>query len=52
MNNSLFDDLVSSIKEAGAIKRKEIKTSRIVEFGKISGFTSLFGGHHAGKIIV
>lgn len=28
MDNSLFDDLVSSIKEAGAIKRKEIQASR------------------------
>ena len=31
MNNSLFDDLVSSMKEAGAIKRKEIQTSRVTE---------------------
>jgi hypothetical protein len=25
MDNNLFDDLVASIKEAGAIKRKEVK---------------------------
>lgn len=29
MDNHLFDDLVSSIKKAGAIKRKEIHASRI-----------------------
>ena len=28
MDNNLFDDLVASIKEAGAIKRNEIKASR------------------------
>jgi putative transcriptional regulator len=33
LDNNLFDELVSSIKEAGAIKHKAIKTSRIVEFG-------------------
>ena len=31
MDNNLFDDLVASIKEAGAIKRKEVKASRITE---------------------
>ena len=31
MDNSLFDDLVASIKEAGAIKRNEIKASRVTE---------------------
>ncbi len=31
MDNNLFDDLVASIKEAGAIKRKEIKASRTTE---------------------
>lgn len=31
MDNNLFDDLVASIKEAGAIKRKEIKASRVTE---------------------
>ena len=31
MDNTLFDDLVASIKEAGAIKRKEIKTSRVTQ---------------------
>ena len=31
MDNNLFDDLVSSIKEAGAIKRKEIQASRVTE---------------------
>ena len=31
MDNNLFDDLVSSIEEAGAIKRKEIHASRITE---------------------
>ncbi|MCA4423763.1 transcriptional regulator, partial [Acinetobacter baumannii] len=29
MDNNLFDDLVASIKEAGAIKRNEIKASRV-----------------------
>ncbi len=28
MDNNLFDDLVASIKEAGAIKRNEMKESR------------------------
>ncbi|MEC8057573.1 MAG: transcriptional regulator, partial [Pseudomonadota bacterium] len=28
MDNNLFDDLVASIKEAGAIKREEVKASR------------------------
>ena len=31
MDNNLLDDLVASIKEAGAIKRKEIKASRVTE---------------------
>ena len=31
MDNNLFDDLVASIKEAGAIKRKEVKASRVTE---------------------
>ncbi len=31
MDNNLFDDLVASIKEAGAIKRKEVKASRVRE---------------------
>ena len=31
MDNSLFDDLVSSIKEAGAIKRKEIQASQTTQ---------------------
>ncbi|NUF65466.1 NadS family protein [Acinetobacter bereziniae] len=31
MDNTLFDDLVSSIKEAGAIKRKETRASRVTE---------------------
>ena len=31
MDNNLFDDLVASIKEAGAIKRNEMKASRITE---------------------
>jgi len=31
MDNNLFDDLVSSIKEAGVIKRKEIHISRVTE---------------------
>ena len=31
MDNTLFDDLVSSIKEAGAIKRNEIQASRTTE---------------------
>ena len=31
MDNNLFDDLVASIKEAGAIKRNEIKASRVTE---------------------
>mgnify|MGYP003594310222 CR=1 FL=1 len=31
MDNNLFDDLVSSIKEAGAIKRKEVQASRVTE---------------------
>ncbi len=31
MDNNLFDDLVSSIKEAGAIKRQEIQASRVME---------------------
>lgn len=31
INNNLFGDLVSSIKEAGAIKRKEIQASRATE---------------------
>ena len=31
MDNTLFDDLVASIKEAGAIKRKEIKISRVTQ---------------------
>jgi putative transcriptional regulator len=31
MDNNLFDDLVASIKEAGAIKREEVKASRVTE---------------------
>ena len=31
MDNNLFDSLVSSIKEAGSIKRKEIQASRVIE---------------------
>ena len=31
MDNNLFDDLVASIKEAGAIKRNKIKASRVTE---------------------
>lgn len=31
MDNNLFDDLVYSIKEAGAIKRKETHASRVTE---------------------
>ena len=31
MDNNLFDDLVYSIKEAGAIKRKETHVSRVTE---------------------
>ncbi len=31
MDNNLFDDLVASIKEAGAIKHKEVKASRFTE---------------------
>lgn len=31
MDSNLFDDLVASIKEAGAIKRNEIKASRVTE---------------------
>ena len=31
MDNNLFDDLVASIKEAGAIKRNEIKANRVTE---------------------
>lgn len=31
MDNNLFDDLVASIKEAGAIKRNEVKASRVTE---------------------
>ena len=31
MDNNLFDDLVASIKEAGAIKRNELKASRVTE---------------------
>ncbi|XP_017797046.1 PREDICTED: uncharacterized protein LOC108578264 [Habropoda laboriosa] len=31
MENNLFDDLVASIKEAGAIKRQEIKASRVIK---------------------
>ena len=31
MDNNLFDDLVASIKEAGAIKRNEMKASRVTE---------------------
>lgn len=31
MDNNLFDELVASIKEAGAIKRNEIKASRVTE---------------------
>lgn len=31
MDNNLFEDLVSSIKEAGTIKRKEIHASRTTE---------------------
>lgn len=31
MNNRLFDDLIASIKEAGAIKRNEMKASRVTE---------------------
>ena len=31
MDNNFFDDLVASIKEAGAIKRKEIQASRTTE---------------------
>ena len=30
-DNNLFDDLVSSIKQAGAIKGKEIQASRVTE---------------------
>ena len=31
MDNNLFDDLVASIKEAGVIKRNEVKASRVTE---------------------
>ena len=31
MNNNLFDDLVVSLKEVGAIKRKDIQASRVIE---------------------
>jgi putative transcriptional regulator len=31
MDNNLFHELVASIKEAGAIKRSEIKASRVTE---------------------
>ena len=31
MDNNLFDDLITSIKEAGAIKRNEVKVSRVTE---------------------
>jgi putative transcriptional regulator len=31
MDNNLFDDLVASIKEAGAIKRNKVKASRVIE---------------------
>ena len=31
MDNNLFDDLVASIKEAGAIKRNEVQASRVTE---------------------
>lgn len=31
MDNNLFDELVVSIKEAGAIKRNEIKAQRVTE---------------------
>lgn len=31
MDNNLFDDLVASIKEAGAIKRNEMKASQVTE---------------------
>ena len=31
MDNNLFDDLVASIKEAGAIKRNEVQASRLPE---------------------
>ena len=31
MDNNLFDDLVSSIQETGAIKHKEIQASRVTE---------------------
>ena len=42
MDNHLFDDLVSSIKEAGVIKRKEIHASRIA-LSKIFGDDGYFG---------
>ena len=31
MDNNLFNDLISSIQEAGAIKRKEVKSTHITE---------------------
>lgn len=31
MDNNLFNDLISSIQEAGAIKRKEVKATHITE---------------------
>ena len=31
MDNNLFDDLVVSLREAGAIKRKEIQATRVTE---------------------
>lgn len=31
MANNLFDELIASIKEARAIKRNEVKTSRVTE---------------------
>ena len=31
MDNNLFDDLVASIKEAGAIKRNEVQGTRVTE---------------------
>ena len=31
MDDNFFDDLVASIKEAGAIKRNEMKASRVIE---------------------
>ena len=54
MDNNLFDDLVSSIKEAGAIQRKEIQASRVTELGMLIGIKMKINTylHHQNILVI